>query len=168
MARKGKSFSREESHVTREEPDEYQKSAIEQGYSRVSEWAREKMPPVPPDTDAEKARKEIEDGFSVQTKSGEEIHFSEEIIRHWESEKGYDERQVNGRLKRLEMARETVRDPEEIWFQGTQTAYVQLFRKSTGGLRGCVVFVHGTNVVKTYFPKDARELEKVRKGIKMK
>ena len=169
MARKGKSFSREEPHVTREEnKNPYQVKASEQGYPSVSSWDRSTLPEMPELMNHETARKEIDNTFTVSDPLGQQIRFTHEIITHWESEKGYTPENVNGRLERLKMARETVQKPHEIWDQGTQQVYVQVFKKETGGRKGCVVFVRNNRVVRSYYPLNFKELDSRRKGILIK
>ena len=58
-----------------------------------------------------------------------------------EVEKGYDKKQVDSRLSRLNLARQAVRQPREIWDQGNQIVYIQAYRKKTGGKQGVLVFV---------------------------
>ena len=167
MARKGKSFS-VGLGPDREPYSQYQRRATEQGFEAAREWDLQTLPPFPDLIPPNEARRQIENGFTVVDPMQQPILFNDGIFDHWEKEKNYSEKNVNGRLERLGMARQTVQNPREIWDQGNQRAYVQLFRKKTEGRKGCVVFVHDNNVVITYFPKNLGELEKVRKGILIK
>ena len=106
----------------------------------------------------------MEAGFYEQSPDGRTVKFGREVIDHWVNEEKYDAKQVNGRLSKIEMARVAVRTPAEIWDQGNQTAFVQAFRKTTGGKQGVVVFVDKNNIARTYFPKDVNALDNVRKG----
>ena len=86
-----------------------------------------------------------------------------------EVEKGYDKKQVDSRLSRLNLARQAVRQPREIWDQGNQIVYIQAYRKKTGGKHGVLVFVEKTSKeANTYFPKDVSALDKTRKGKRIK
>ena len=164
MARKGRSFS--VGLLADGSPESpYQRSAVEQGFAPAREWDVQTLPPFPDLVAPDDARRQIENSFTVVDPMQQPIRFNDEILDHWKKEKGYSEENINGRLERLNMARQAVQNPKEIWDQGTQRAYVQLFLKKTGGRKGCVVFVQNNNVVITYFPKNLGELEKVRKGI---
>lgn len=166
MARKGRSFSVGLlADSSKESP--YQRSAVEQGLAPAREWDVAQLPPMPPDISSDEARRQINAGFDVVDPRNQRIRFDNAIIEHWIEKQNYDEKQVNGRLTYLNVAKETVSAPAEIWDQGTQRAYVQLFVKPTGGKRGCVVFVDNNHVAFTYFPKDTNAMEKVRKGIKI-
>lgn len=162
MARKGKSFSI--GFVKNAQASPYQRSAIQQGMSPAKAWNAKDLPEIPKGIDVPTAKKQLDSGFNVIDPRGREIRFDKSIISHWKDE-GYDSRQIDGRLVRLGMARETVSGPAEIWEQYNQEAYVQVFVKPTGSRRGCVVFVKNDGSVITYFPKDLKAMEKVRKGI---
>ena len=167
MARKGKSFSANSlKNGAAQSP--YQRSAIEQGLAPAREWDVTQLPPIPSDISPNEARRQIDAGFDVVDPRKQRIRFDETIIDHWVNEEHYDDKQVNGRLSFLNVAKKTVSTPAEIWDQGTQQAYVQLFIKPTGGKKGCVVFVNNNHVAFTYFPKDTNALDKVRKGIKIR
>lgn len=166
MARKGKSFSVKilaDSALA----SPYQRSAVEQGFAPAREWDVEKLPQMPPDISSDEARRKINAGFDVVDPRNHRIRFDNTMIDHWVEKQHYDEKQVNGRLTYLNVAKKTVSAPAEIWDQGAQRAYVQLFIRPKGGKRGCVVFVDNNHVAFTYFPKDTNALEKVRKGIKI-
>lgn len=53
---------------------------------------------------------------------------------------------------------------EDVWDQGTQKAFIKAFKKTTGKVRGCLVFVLPDMTVKTYFLKDLKGVDKARKG----
>lgn len=164
MARKGKSFFT--GLLSDNAPKSpYQRSAVDQGFEPAREWDLQTLPSFPDLLSPDVARHQIENSFTVVDPMQQPIRFNDEIFDHWKKEKGYSEDNIKGRLERLNMARQAVQNPREIWDQGTQRAYVQLFLKKTGGRKGCVVFVQNNNVVITYFPKNLGELEKVRKGI---
>ena len=126
MARKGRSFSF--GHLADGAPESpYQRSAIEQGFAPASEWDIQTLPQFPDLFAPDDAQRQIEAGFTVVDPMQQSIRFNDEILDHWKKEKGYSEENINGRLERLGMARQTVQNPREIWNQGNQRAYVQLF-----------------------------------------
>ena len=132
-------------------------------------WSAASLPLVPEPVKIDVARQKLNDGFSVRTESGSNVIFDKSVLNHWEIEEGYDSRQVNGRLSKLNMAISAVKAPREVWVQRNQRAFVQGFRKPTGGRIGVVVFVNNkTKKAITYFPKDIGALDKVRKGIQVK
>lgn len=75
---------------------------------------------------------------------------------------------IDGRLSRLDMATQTVQNPREVWIQGKQKAYVQVFVKKNGGAKGCVVFAKDNNVVRSYYPRSVSSLDKARHGEQIK
>lgn len=87
------------------------------------------------------------------------------VLDHWEIEKGKLPQDIEGRLKRLGSAVETVENPHEIWTQKSQRIYLQKFVKDTGGYIGCLVTVTDDNKAKTYFLQSLTALDKSRKGI---
>lgn len=130
----------------------------------AKEWDSQFFPPKPDEISPSTARTMLEAEFWETSINGEKVKFGREIIDHWQNEEKYDDKQINGRLSRLEMARAAVKNPAEIWDQGKQTAFVQAFKKKTGGKQAVVVFVNNQGIAFTYFPKDTNALDKVRKG----
>ena len=62
----------------------------------------------------------------------------------------------------------TITAPQEVRNQGTQIGFIKAFKKSTGGVRGCLVFVMTETLkVKTYFLKDLKALDKAGKRLSM-
>lgn len=132
-------------------------------------WHPTTLIEMPEDVQVTEAREMLQSGFIETSNSGDSVIFNKRVIDHWEIDEGYDEKQVNGRLTKIEMARVAVRKPREIWDQGSQKAFVQGFIKPTGGRLGVAVFVNKKdNTAITYFPKSMGGLDKVRKGIRIK
>ncbi len=145
------------------EPHAGYQNYSEIGLERCREW--ENLSEPPPAVAAEDARAMLEKGFPVQAGDGDKLTMGQTVLDHWEVEKQKNPLDVDGRLKKLNMAVDTVEKPAEVWQQDSQKAYVKLYKKPTGGKIGCTVFVQDDGVVKTYFPKDANGLDKCRKGI---
>lgn len=133
-----------------------------------SAWKEKNLPPVPPQMDPENARKILEHGEKVLSKTGIEVVFDNECLSHWQNEEAKPEKEINLRLAWLPMAMETVTDPFEVWDQGTQQGFIKAFQKATGGFRGCLVFVLKNSKVRTYFLKDLNALNKARKGFSVR
>ena len=77
-------------------------------------------------------------------------------------------KEIDACLSFLPIAISTITAPQEVWNQGTQIGFIKAFKKSTGGVRGCLVFVMTETLkVKTYFLKDLKALDKAGKGLSM-
>jgi hypothetical protein len=133
------------------------------GLTPSKEW--ENLPPVPESVSPESARERLMRGFGVRSGDGENITFDTAVLDHWEPETDKNPDDVNRRLARLDMAIDTVTNPTEVWRQDSQKAYVKLFEQSTGGKRGCAVFVTADGKVRSYFPNRPSWLDTCRKGV---
>ena len=134
----------------------------------ASEWRNESLPAVPQRIDPETARGILSEGKKILSKTGDEVVFDDYCLYHWKVEEAKEEKDIEDRLAWLPMAIETVTDPLEVWDQGTQQGFIKAFQKSTGGFRGCLVFVLENMKVKSYFLKDLNALDKARKGFSVK
>ena len=130
----------------------------------ASSWKEKELPEVPMRENPEAARKKLAQKEKVISKTGEEVLFDNECLQHWQVEEAKSEKEIEDRLAWLPMAIETVTNPIEIWDQGTQKGFIKAFQKTTGGFRGCLVFVLKNGKVRTYFLKDLNALNKARKG----
>ena len=100
---------------------------------------------------------------------GRTVVMDQAVLDYWEIEENKTESDITSRLECLQYAIETVEQPTERWDQDTQIAYIQAFRPDGEGKpKGCLVFVGKDGEAITYFPKDLKELDKARKGSKVK
>ena len=134
----------------------------------ASAWRMLEVPQLPPQIEIQEAKKRLAQGEKILAVTGEEVIFDNDCLYHWQVEEKKAEEEVNSRLACLLMAVETVMQPLEIWNQGTQTGFIKVFQKETGGYRGCLVFVLNSSKVRTYFPKDLNSLDKARKGFSVR
>ncbi len=111
------------------------------------------------------ARRSLQEGESVQTPIGE-IEFNEYIYKDWvkyADTHGKNSAQSD-RLLYLDLAKKMASTAREVWRQGNQTTFINIYENERGQTRGLVVVVENNMVVKTYFAKDAGSLNKARKG----
>ena len=131
----------------------------------ASAWRDNDLPSPPRRDDPKKVRTTLSTGQHVESISGEDVVFDNTLFDDWQ---GKSAKEIEDRLALLPAAVETVRAPLEIWDQGDQHGFIKAFRKQTGGVRGCLVFVMGNHKAKTYFLKDLNALDKARKGFSVK
>lgn len=122
---------------------------------------------VPVDIAPLKARKMLEKGIKITSVDKNVVTLGDEILKHWHVDGKKLTLDIEGRLKRLNWAVTTLEDPQEIWQQKNQKGYFQIFKKSTGGIRGCLVFVSKSGIAKTYFISALGRINKARKGLKI-
>lgn len=146
--------------------------AIKQGLPMIvsaKKWQASSLIEIPEDRKVSEARDMLLAGFIEKSEDGNSVIFNKRVIEHWEKDEGYDDKQINGRLAKIEMARSAVKRPREVWDQGKQKAFIQGFVKPQGGKLGVVVFVRKSDKTAiTYFPKSIGGLDKVRKGTRIK
>lgn len=138
------------------------------GFIPAKEWDISHSPLSPVDVSPRSALKKLQEEFQVTSYDGSNIIFGQEILDHWQKEKNKSQKDIDGRLSRLNMATQTVQNPREVWIQGKQKAYVQVFVKKNGGAKGCVVFVKDNNVTRSYYPRSVSSLDKARHGEQIK
>ena len=87
-----------------------------------------------------------------------------DVLTHWEeSLKRADD--IFGRLKRIRVAEECVRDALEVWqLPNGQLMFVGTFETASGKMKGIAVAVSDGAVVRTWFVNKIQELDKCRKG----
>ena len=114
--------------------------------------------------DVDSAKKKLQDGFAVESPMGTNIDFNKDVLTHWEeSLKRADD--VFGRLKRIRVAEECVRDALEVWqLPNGQLMFVGTFETASGKMKGIAVAVSDGAVVRTWFVNKIQELDKCRKG----
>lgn len=115
----------------------------------------------------EDARGRLERGFDVRDPRGVIVQFGRGVLDHWMREGRKRESDMAGRLRHLPHAVETVTTPREQWTQRTQDVYLRTFARTRGGYRGCMVAVSRDGAVRTYFVRDAKGLDKCRKGLEV-
>lgn len=111
------------------------------------------------------ARKALKKGETVTTPIGE-IEFNEHIYKDWAKYtdaqgKNYVE---SDRLLYYELAKKMAVTAREVWQQGNQMTLINIYANSKNQVRGFVLTIENNMVVKTYFIKALRELNKARKG----
>jgi hypothetical protein len=110
----------------------------------------------------DEAKDQINRGFIICSSAGMTVKFGEILKRHFELDKD------DQRPRFLEAAKIAAREPAEVWENNFRHYYVARLRRLDSGELGFVVVaarIGETNdEVITFFPKDARELKKFRKG----
>ena len=109
---------------------------------------------------ADDARKVLKKGEFVETPIGN-IKFDEHIYIDWEK---YNKDVVDDRLSYYGLAKEMVATAREVWRQGNQMTFVNVYENRNGKIRGFVVVVEDGMVVRTYFIKEPKALDNARKG----
>lgn len=104
----------------------------------------------------------MNNGKTVSSITGENIVFDNECINHW-LERGKTEEEISSRLVMLNSAIDTVEKPFEVWDQGNQKCFLKVWKKDNK-TRCVAVFVNEKMQARTYFLKDLKALDKVRKG----
>ena len=127
-------------------------------------WKNENLPQAPGEYSVEKAKKMLQAGTRINAATGETVVFDAKCLYHWQVEEEKTQAEIDSRLAYLSFAVSTVVSPLEVWDQGTQKAFIKAFKKTTGKIRGCLVFVLPDMTVKTYFLKDLKGVDKARKG----
>ncbi len=114
------------------------------------------------------SEQELRKGYSKTDPLGKSVDFEFEKI-HWSKNK--DEKGIGdllGRLIRKPIADDCVVSPLEIWeLPNGQRNYIAVYQKSSGGLRGVVVFRKPDGSVHSFFTERVSELNKARKGIRV-
>lgn len=113
--------------------------------------------------DSEEARKRLEKGEIVKDVFGEDATFNNTIITHWE-EVGKKKTDIDNRLSRLDVAEEVVKKPHEVWLQGSQKMYIQLYEKDSGKIKGMAVAKQGDLIIRSYILNSPQGLNAARKG----
>lgn len=110
------------------------------------------------------AKKRLHEGFVVEASDGGNVKFDDNVLRHWE-ERIKRESDVSGRLARLNVAKDCVREALEVWeLPNGQRTYLNIFENAKGKIRGIAVAVSNDTVVRTWFISNVQELDKCRKG----
>jgi hypothetical protein len=106
-------------------------------------------------------------GLQVKTIDNINVAFDNDTIGHWfEENKLLND--ISGRLKKLPFAVATIKNPAKKWYQYRQTNYVQVYRKTTGGVIACMVTVLSNGQRRTYYtPNVSRLDDSVRKGFRV-
>ncbi len=113
--------------------------------------------------DSEEARKRLAKGEVVKDVFGEDATFNNAIITHWE-EVGKTEKDIKIRLTRIDVAEEVVKKPHEVWQQGSQKMYIQIYEKDSGKIKGMAVAKQGDLIIRSYILNSPQGLNAARKG----
>ena len=136
----------------------------DEGRDSALSWKNENLPQAPAEYSVEKAKEMLQAGTGINAVTGETVVFDAKCLYHWQVEEEKSQSEIDSRLAYLSFAVSTVISPLEVWDQGTQKAFIKAFKKTTGKVRGCLVFVLPDMTVKTYFLKDLKGVDKARKG----
>ena len=113
--------------------------------------------------DSEEARKRLAKGEIVKDVFGEDATFNNAIITHWE-DVGKKKTDIDNRLSRLDVAEEVVKKPHEVWQQGSQKMYIQIYEKDSGKIKGMAVAKQGGLIIRSYILNSPQGLNAARKG----
>ncbi len=113
--------------------------------------------------DSEEARKRLAKGEIVKDVFGEDATFNNAIITHWE-DLGKKKTDIDNRLSRLDVAEEVVKKPHEVWQQGSQKMYIQIYEKDSGKIKGMAVAKQGDLIIRSYILNSPQGLNAARKG----
>ena len=102
----------------------------------------------------------LKSGEFVNTPIGK-IEFNEAVLKDWQK---YSDEVVNDRLSYYGVAKQIAANAREVWRQGNQMTFVNIYENAKGKTRGFVVVVEDGMVVRTYFAKDLNALNNARKG----
>ena len=136
----------------------------DEGVASALSWRNESLPQAPEEYSVAEAKKMLKAGTQIEAATGETVVFDANCLYHWQVEEEKTQAEIDNRLAYLSFAVSTVISPMEVWNQGTQKAFIKAFKKTTGKVRGCLVFVLPDMTVKTYFLKDLKGVNKARKG----
>ena len=106
------------------------------------------------------AKQALKSGEFVSTPIGK-IGFNEAVLKDWQK---YSDEVVNDRLSYYGVAKQIAANAREVWRQGNQMTWVNIYENAKGKTRGFVVVVEDGMVVRTYFAKDLNALNNARKG----
>ena len=117
-----------------------------------------------PNAGVSDAKKRLQDGFVVETSYGGSVKFDSNVLRHWEEMVKHSD-DVYGRLQRLNVAQDCIREALEVWeLPNGQRMYLNIFKNTKGKIKGIAVAVSDDTVVRTWFINKVQELDKCRKG----
>lgn len=109
---------------------------------------------------ADDVRKVLKNGEFVETPIGN-IKFDEHLYVDWEK---YNKAVIDDRLSYYGLAKDMAATAREIWRQGNQMTFVNVYENRNGKIRGLLVTVENGMVVRTYFIKETKALDNARKG----
>jgi len=101
----------------------------------------------------------LQAGVDVEDATGTALRLDENTMNHWKMKP--DEL---ARIGHLDRAIDTLEDPIEIWDQGTQRVYVNLYEVPDRGTRAFMVFVRPSGQVDNYFTSKITQIERNRRG----
>ena len=117
------------------------------------------------DTPIDEARSRLQAGFEVPEVLGGKVQFNQKTLDHWTVESPKSESDLNGRLRRLDQAVDTLKNPQEVWEARDRKVYLQVVRDPSGGRRAISAFVVQDNQVRSYFSgRDLKQANDLREG----
>lgn len=100
----------------------------------------------------------LQEGVDVTDATGTAVRLDGETMSHWKFKS--DEL---ARVGHLDRAIDTLQDPVEVWDQGTQRVFINLY--DTGkGTRAFMLFVRPSGQVDNYFTSKTTQVERNRRG----
>lgn len=111
--------------------------------------------------DAAAARHRLEAGVSVTDPTGQSVHFTAALLRHWELEANKRPEDILRRLQLLPSAEATVHQPIEVWNHGR----VRVYLRRAGEDYVVAVFAPSNGEVRTYFStRNLNYVNRLRRG----
>ena len=116
---------------------------------------------IPPD----EARKKLENGLLIIARDGNPVMLDQAVLEHWTTETNKLQSDIDSRLACFNYAVQTLIYANERWDQETQSRYLKVFKKETGGYEGCMVVVTLDGKCRTYFLPSVSKVDKSRFGV---
>ncbi|HBR95711.1 MAG TPA: hypothetical protein DEA90_16260 [Opitutae bacterium] len=107
---------------------------------------------------AANAIERLQAGIDITDATGTPVRLDSETMSHWKMKP--DEL---ARVGHLDRAIDTLQDPIEVWDQGTQRVFVNLY-DTPKGTRAFMLFVRPSGQVDNYFTSKIKQVERNRRG----
>lgn len=118
--------------------------------------------PDPGMVDPAEAVARLRAGVEIEDVTGRAVRLDAETMAHWK----FKDDEI-ARMGLLARAEDTLRNPTEVWDQGTQRVYLNTYEMPRGTrntIKGFMLFVRPSGVVDNYFTSKVNQLEKNRRG----
>ena len=135
------------------------------GLQSATTWTD--VPKAPRMIDPVAAETAIRNGFTIKDVKNDDVTINSQVIAHWGDKptQGDRERDIEGRLRRLSWAIDTVEHPREIWTDIRQKTYMSVYLDDKSKKKGFIVAVKNTGVVNTYYIDGIKRVDLARKGV---
>jgi hypothetical protein len=145
--------------VLRKLAPDFSQNAASLGLPQVSALRAPRNPPAARRDMGQHALAQLNAGVEVADPTGRPVRLDRETMAHWKMTP--DELARIGHLGR---AIDTLQDPVEVWDQGTQRVYINLYQAPDRAARAFMVFVRPSGQVDNYFTSKLQNVEKNRRG----